>query len=220
MLNAELRITKCKSVHYFKSRTYQVNYAVSLAGYFRNGKQGINAGDVTCAGYKLPFYTRPLQYGGLSEYSYDTIAFSSDFDGLKSWVVSGNSESHMPPFSITSTGTFSSISELIYPTVPVVTRSLPFTINWNNSIGCDSIEISLSDHKNKSLRDCFPGNVSSHTFSSAQLAALDSTTDNGADGINEGDLMIIARKFRAETISGVNVLVENDVEILMGLKIK
>ena len=95
-------------------------------------------------------------------------------DGNNTWTFSGSPEFGIPAFAQASPIGFSSLYLTNTESVNTINRSAPFTIEWDNSVPCDSIEVLIHDRVNNSNLSSgfFKGTTSSYTFTVSQLAML------------------------------------------------
>jgi hypothetical protein len=100
----------------------------------------------------------------------EKLNFNPAWNGNKMWVISGTDS--VPGFSALA-ASFPDFLLKEIDTMPVARKSQAFTIDWNNSIPCDSIRIGLYQGNNYFESGTITGALSSYTFYTAQLAAFD-----------------------------------------------
>lgn len=98
--------------------------------------------------------------------------FSTALDGGRLWFISGDDQNRIPSFSLNSPF-YSSIFLINLDTIPVISKSHPYTINWqNNNLG-DSVTIEIYDGGNSPVSSgLIAGSLLSYTFSPTDLSPL------------------------------------------------
>ena len=96
-------------------------------------------------------------------------------DGNNIWTFSGGPDEGIPAFVEAAPAGFSSIHLTNTDSLlNTINRSTPFTIKWDNSVPCDSIEVVIHDRVTGTdlSSGFFRGTASSYTFTVNQLATL------------------------------------------------
>ncbi len=98
--------------------------------------------------------------------------FDPALNGGRTWNVSGNPQNSIPAFSI-SAPDFPSLFSKDFDSVPIVDTTKPYTLHWDTSVPSDSILVLVSRGTKDIQCAVLQGNVSSFTFSPAQLSIFD-----------------------------------------------
>jgi hypothetical protein len=164
---------KRQTLYTYPSGNYD-SYSEYMMGFFLiNGTFDVaNAGTIRCGDSTLK------NTGGFSYTSYihnpqPRSGFTGALDGAKLWTVSGNTSSNVPAFSLTSPASFPSLLVTDFSSIPVINRSVPYTVTWDNSVPCDSMEIHIKGGSKTVSSGIIAGNRSSYTFSAAQLSVFE-----------------------------------------------
>ena len=129
--------------------------------------------------------------------------FNHAFDGGQTWAVAGNAQNDIPAFS-TPAPPFPSFLDTRFDTLPVIKKSQNFNISWDNTVPSDSISIGLYQSHTNVQSGTIAGNISSYTFTSAQLSIF-STSASTLSNV----LIIEGRTYKYITVNGIKVTVEN-----------
>jgi hypothetical protein len=130
--------------------------------------------------------------------------FTNLLEGAKEWTVVGNNTSGVQAFSITSPKDFSSVALTEFSSVPEIDRSIPFTINLNTSVPCDSISIEIRGYDGKRHNSGYlSGTISSYTLTPSQLAHfVPSNLSNVPEMEVSSDVLIITGLMVMKEIKG------------------
>ena len=165
-----------------------------------DGTYNKDAGTITYGDSVLHFQTQSYFYFSYNPDS-PVVSFNPAWDGGKSWQISGNAQNKIPAFSATAAA-FPSFLLTDFDSLPVVSKSQPFTISWDASVPCDSIQVGIYQSGDYVQSPVLVGNISSVSFSVSQLSILQPS-------FTPEDVIIIEGwSYKNISASGIPVLVE------------
>lgn len=99
--------------------------------------------------------------------------WSSFLDGGKTWTVTGNAATGIPPFTSTSSPIYPSILNTTFRSKIAIDRNNPFTVSWDASVPADSVDVWIgSSQTGVAKSGVLPGSTSSYTFTPTQLQTV------------------------------------------------
>ena len=170
VLSAQLTLSRVWLTHFSGSNKVEKKYEYAKAMFIKNS--------FTTPGGTVKYGDSTLHKQSFSNiyYSYnpdeEKLNFNPAWEGNKMWTVSGSPADSIPGFSSVA-APFPSFLLKTTDTLPVIKKSISYTINWDNSIPCDSISIGLYQGNNFFETGKLPGHLSTYTFLTGQLSIFE-----------------------------------------------
>jgi hypothetical protein len=196
IVEAELEILRLSETNFTNSSRSEKKYEFARASFYE-GPRFIDGVAVTYASDTLlPIAFVSMYYTKQANDS--LVAFTSKLDGGQLWTVSANPAENIPGFTIRSEP-YSTLLQKHFDSIPVITRGMPFTISWDNTIPCDSLSVWIQQSAYSRLITAKPGNISSVTFPGQDLNLLIPNS--------EAKIYIDGISFRDTVVAGMTVKV-------------
>jgi hypothetical protein len=204
----ETSISKEATLELTKHNLNTGNYVVALASFTVNGKN-ITPGEVRINDTTLN--KQPDYNFLLDNLNVSGTYWTGYVEGNNTWKFSGGPEEGIPAFTEAAPTGFSSINLTNSDSSITIDRSAPFTINWNNAVACDSIEVYIHDRVTGSdlSSGFFQGTASSYTFTVNQLSALNPFDISTGGTSNYSFIEVRGINYRKVNEEGLNIALRN-----------
>lgn len=224
-LSGALFLNKSKQTLFtYPSGSYDI-YSEYMMGFFQIAGtfDMANAGSIRYGDTTLK-NTGGVAYATYIDNPTPSSGFTGTIEGGKVWSVAGNTNSTVPTFTLTAPSAFPSVVATSYASLPTIDRSVGYTVTWDNSVPCDSIQIRIQRGSagNPVIESgMMAGNISSYTFSASQLSVFQPSTLATTNGspITNDFLVIQAWIVKRQTVSGTPIHIINAVERSVRIKI-